>query len=62
MNNDWARSLEHTMEHSIGVIDTFKNGCRFAHEAMASEDPLDSSRALTLSISSGKRSLRIGCK
>ncbi len=34
------------MEHSIGVIDTFKNGCRFAHETVASNDLVESALAL----------------
>lgn len=50
------------MEHSIGVIETFRNGCRFAHEMSGSDDPLERSSALISAVASGKRSLRIGCK
>lgn len=57
-----ASSLVHTIEHSIGVIDTFKNGCWLAQEVFVASRSSVSVYVPFLCEDDGNNNFRIDCK
>lgn len=57
-----AKSLEQTIEHSMGVTETFKKACLFAHDGCGCEHSLVSYSGSDSSTPAGKSSLSIDCK
>lgn len=60
--NSSPKTREHTMEHSIGVTDTFRKACRFAHDLWGCEYAPASSSGCGLSAPAGNRSFSNDCK
>lgn len=57
-----AKSVEQTIEHSMGVTETFKKACRFAHDGCDCEYSPVSYSGSDSSAPAGKSSLSIDCK